>query len=90
MEKTYNNLHEILENAWHLVALLTYYFELMNDEHAKGNKDMEENLWAACQEAEGRAHGLLDAYEIISGRHVVCTRDSIIEEIERLKSICIG
>lgn len=90
MEKTFNNLNEILEKALRWEELSTYYFELMNKEHVGGNKDMEENYWGACQEVEGRAHGLLDAYEIINGRrHIVCTKYSIIEEMERLESICI-
>ena len=58
--------------------------------YLQGMKDAYMILFKASEKEFSSEMAKLHLLNANNGRHIVCTRDSIIEEMERLEGICIG
>lgn len=70
-------LVKILEKALALMKKSDRWFDYYDESN-------DENDWDMCVKYRKRAQGLLDAYEILTGKHVNCIICSIREELETL------
>lgn len=70
-------LVKILEKALKAMESSNYWFGYYEESN-------DQNDWQVCVEYNERAHGLLDAYEILTGKKVNCLVCSIREELETL------
>lgn len=68
-------LAKILEAALEYLKTSNKWFE--HYEHTNDEDD-----WAICIEYDMRAKGMLEAYEIITGRHVLCGYYFVKEELQ--------
>lgn len=84
MTNNKEQLIQILTSAFEYETKSLCYFDYMNDAEANGNTELENHYWMQCQNYDGRAQGLLDAYEILTGRMVLCIPSRIRKEIDAL------
>lgn len=77
-------LHEILNAALEYETKSMLYWEYIKEAQNHGLIESENFNWATCREYDGRAKGLLDAYEVLTGRKISCLPSAINKEIESL------
>lgn len=75
-------LIEILTSAFEYETKSLCFFEYSKGAETKGDTKLENHYWVQCQNYDGRAQGLLDAYEVLTGRKIFCIPSRIREEIE--------
>lgn len=70
-------LVKILEKALELMEESDCWFDYYDESN-------DEDDWNMCVKYSKRAQGLLDAYEILTGKKINCSKCSIRKELETL------
>lgn len=76
---------DIVLNTLAILEAALKWAEYSMDMFARHQETNDEDDWRACSEYDRRARGLLDAYQIITGREVVNIVSSIRQEIDVYK-----
>lgn len=74
-------LFEILTRAQVNAVKSMQYFEYSQEKEKEGNAELASNYWATCQDYDGRARGLLEAYEIMTGKNILPIPSYINDEL---------
>lgn len=80
-------LHEILAAALKCEESAMLYFDMMNAAIECKHEETEHYYWCNCQENEGKARGLLEAYKILTGRDVMAIPSYIRDELKMYELI---
>lgn len=76
---------DIVHNTLTILEEAKMWAERSMDMFTRSQETDNEALWHACIEHDKRARGLLDAYQIITGREVVNIVSAIRQEIDVYK-----
>ena len=71
MKMNNKQLLEILSKAYEYAVKSMKYFNWCEEYREAGNTELENNYWTGCREYDGRARGLLNAYEILTGKDIM-------------------
>lgn len=77
---------DIVHNTLAILEEAKKWAERSMDMFTRYQETENANLWYACIEHDKRARGLLDAYQIITGREVVNIVSAIRQEIDVYKA----
>lgn len=80
---------EILENAYTYYQASNQAFDTMKEFEEENDSEMAHTMWAIVCEETGKARGLLEAYEIMTGKSLY--EWEIRDELERIADVnCIA